>query len=152
MVDVGDKGISRREAVARVSIRMLPETLEAIQSGKLHKGQAFAAAQLAGIMAAKRTHEMIPLCHHIPLEVVQVDFRPDPVRAVLEIQTRAVTHAQTGVEMEALVAASAAALTIYDMAKAMDRAMTIDALRLVSKNGGRSGEFRRPGEKIWPRS
>src|SRR5260370_5835783 len=149
MVDVGDKGVSRREAVARVSIRMLPETLEAIQSGKLHKGQAFAAAQLAGIMAAKRTHEMIPLCHHIPLEVVQVDFRAHPVRAVLEIQTRAVTHAQTGVEMEALVAASAAALTIYDMAKAMDRAMTIDGLRLVSKNGGRRGEVRPPGRKLW---
>ena len=140
MVDVGDKGVSRREAVARVSIRMLPETLEAIQSGKLHKGQAFAAAQLAGIMAAKRTHEMIPLCHQIALEVVEVDFNPDAANSTLQIQARAVTDARTGVEMEALVAVSAAALTIYDMAKAIDRAMEIGAIRLIAKRGGRSGQ------------
>ena len=101
-------------------------------------------------MAAKRTHELIPLCHQIPLEAVDVDFRPDADHSTLEIQTRAVTQARTGVEMEALVAASAAALTIYDMAKAIDRAMVIDAIRLVHKSGGRSGDYQRLGEKPWP--
>ncbi|HSU90351.1 MAG TPA: cyclic pyranopterin monophosphate synthase MoaC, partial [Sporolactobacillaceae bacterium] len=106
--------------------------------------------RIAGIMAAKRTHEMIPLCHQIPLEVVEVEFRPDRAASRLEIQARAVTDARTGVEMEAMVAVSAAALTIYDMAKAIDRAMEIGAIRLVTKRGGRSGEFIRSGEPEWP--
>src|SRR5579863_4897894 len=141
MVAVGAKPVTRREAIARGEVRMAPATLEAIVGGKLKKGEALAAARIAGIMAAKRTHEMIPLCHQIPLEVVEVDFRPDRTGLSLEIQARTVTNARTGVEMEAMVAVSAAALTIYDMAKAIDRAMEIGAIRLVAKRGGRSGDF-----------
>lgn len=150
MVDVGEKPVTRREAVARGKIRMASATLAAIVGGKLKKGEALSAARLAGIMAAKRTHELIPLCHQLPLEVVSVDFRPDGKRSILEIEARAVTQARTGVEMEALVAVSTAALVIYDMAKAIDRAMEIGAIRLVTKRGGRSGEFTRPGESAWP--
>jgi cyclic pyranopterin phosphate synthase len=151
MVDVGDKPVTHREAVARAAIAMQAATLEAIIGGTLKKGEALAAARLAGIMAAKRTHELIPLCHQILLEVVEVDFYPAREQSELEIEARAVTDARTGVEMEALVAASAAALTIYDMAKAIDRAMVIGAVRLISKTGGRSGDFIRPGERPWPR-
>jgi cyclic pyranopterin phosphate synthase len=150
MVDVGEKPVTRREAIARGEIRMAPATLEAIIGGSLKKGEVIAAARLAGIMAAKRTHEMIPLCHQIPLEVVEVDFNPDAANSALQIQARAMTDARTGVEMEAMVAVSAAALTIYDMAKAIDRAMEIGAIRLVTKRGGRSGEFTRAGEPPWP--
>ena len=150
MVDVGEKPVTRREALARGAVKMEPATLDAIVGGRLKKGEALAAARLAGIMAAKRTHELIPLCHQIPLEVVEIEFRPDPARATLHIQARAATVARTGVEMEALVALSVAALTIYDMAKAIDRAMTIDAIRLVGKSGGRSGAFKRAGEPRWP--
>jgi len=150
MVDVGEKPITRREAIARGQVRMAPATLDAIVGGKLKKGEALAAARIAGIMAAKRTHEMIPLCHQIPLEVVEVEFRPDRTQSTLEIQARTITNARTGVEMEAMVAVSAAALTIYDMAKAIDRAMEIGAIRLVTKRGGRSGDFARPGEPRWP--
>jgi cyclic pyranopterin phosphate synthase len=149
MVDVGAKAITRREAVARGQVEMAPATLEAIAGGTLRKGEALAAARIAGIMAAKRTHELIPLCHQLPLEVVEVGFRPDRANSRLEIQARAVTLARTGVEMEALVAVSAAALTIYDMAKAIDRAMEIGAIRLVAKRGGRSGDFMRQGETEW---
>ena len=150
MVDVGDKPITRREAIARGRIAMAPATLDAIIGGKLKKGEALSAARLAGIMAAKRTHELIPLCHQLPLQVVEVDFRPDRGRSAIEIEARAVTEARTGVEMEALVAVSTAALVIYDMAKAIDRAMEIGAIRLVAKRGGRSGEFLRSGESAWP--
>jgi cyclic pyranopterin monophosphate synthase len=146
---VGEKPLTRREAIARCKVKMAPRTLDAIMGGRLEKGEALAAARLAGVMAAKRTHELIPLCHQIALEVVQVDFRPDRRRAALEIQARAATEAQTGVEMDAMIAASVAALTIYDMAKAIDRAMQIDAVRLVLKSGGRSGEFKRRGERNW---
>jgi cyclic pyranopterin phosphate synthase len=151
MVDVGDKAITRREAVARAAIAMQPATLEAIIGGTLKKGEALAAARLAGIMAAKRTCELIPLCHQIPLELVEVDFHPANDGSELEIEARAVTEARTGVEMEALVAASAAALTVYDMAKAIDRAMVISAIRLIRKTGGRSGDFIRPAEQPWQR-
>ncbi|MGD0074333.1 MAG: cyclic pyranopterin monophosphate synthase MoaC [Candidatus Binataceae bacterium] len=150
MVDVGDKPVTRREAVARAVVRMNPATLAAILEGKLEKGGALEVARLAAIMAAKRTHDTIPLCHAIPLQVVEVDFRSDHARDALEIQARAVAEARTGVEMEALTAVSVAALTIYDMAKAIDRAMVIDSIRLVSKRGGRSGEFVRPDEPTWP--
>ncbi len=150
MVDVGEKPVTRREAIARGQVKMAPATLEAIVGGKLEKGEALAAARIAGIMAAKRTHETIPLCHQIPLDVVEVDFRPDRANSTLEIQARTVTDARTGVEMEAMVAVSTAALTIYDMAKAIDRAMEIGAVRLVAKRGGRSGEFIRAGESQWP--
>ena len=151
MVDVGEKQVTRREAVARVVIEMQADTLAAILGGTLKKGEALAAARLAGIMAAKHTHELIPLCHQIALEVVEVDFYPAQKRSELEIEARAATDARTGVEMEALVAASTAALTIYDMAKAIDRGMVIGALRLIRKTGGRSGRFIRPGEGPWPR-
>jgi cyclic pyranopterin phosphate synthase len=146
MVDVGAKPITRREARARASLRMKPETLDAITQGSLKKGEALSAARLAGIMAAKRTHELIPLCHQIPLDAVEVEFRANSERGRLEIATRALTTSRTGVEMEALIAATVAALTVYDMAKAVDRAMTIDDIRLVSKSGGRSGEFVHPAE------
>jgi cyclic pyranopterin monophosphate synthase len=151
MVDIGDKPVTHREAVARAVVAMEAATLEAIVGGTLKKGEALAAARLAGIMAAKRTHELIPLCHQLPLQVVEVDFYPISERSELEIEARAVTDARTGVEMEALVAVSAAALTIYDMAKAIDRAMVIGAIRLVRKTGGRSGDFVRPGEPSVPR-
>jgi cyclic pyranopterin monophosphate synthase len=151
MVDVGTKSITRREAIARGAVAMAPATLDAIVGGKLKKGEALAAARLAGIMAAKRTHELIPLCHQIALEVVEVDFSPDRERSMLSIQARAVTDSKTGVEMEALVAVGVAALTIYDMAKAIDRAMRIESIRLVRKSGGRSGDFVRPGEAEWPK-
>ncbi|MGH7905591.1 MAG: cyclic pyranopterin monophosphate synthase MoaC [Candidatus Binataceae bacterium] len=149
MVDVGAKPITRREAIARGRIEMAPATLDAITGGKLKKGEAIAVARTAGIMAAKRTHELIPLCHQLPLEVVEVDFRPGLSGGAIEIQARAVTEARTGVEMEAMVAVSAAALALYDMAKAIDRAMVIGAIRLISKRGGRSGEFIRGGESDW---
>ena len=149
MVDVGEKPVTRREAIARGAVYMASATLDAIVGGTLKKGEALATARLAGIMAAKRTHELIPLCHQIPLEVVEVDFQPDPKSSALQIQSRAVTSGRTGVEMEALIAVSTAALTIYDMAKAIDRAMTIDAIRLVRKSGGRSGDFVRGGEREW---
>jgi cyclic pyranopterin phosphate synthase len=151
MVDVSGKPVTRREAVARAAIAMEPATLDAIIGGTLKKGEALAAARLAGIMAAKRTHELIPLCHQIPLEVIQLDFSPAAECDELEIEARAATQARTGVEMEALVAVSAAALTIYDMAKAIDRSMVIGSVRLISKTGGRSGEFQRRGERPWPR-
>jgi cyclic pyranopterin phosphate synthase len=149
MVDVGEKAVTRREAIARGAVRMAAATLDAIVGGTLKKGEALAAARIAGIMAAKRTHEMIPLCHQIPLEVVEIDFSADRTRSVIRIQARAVTDARTGVEMEAMVAVSAAALTIYDMAKAIDRAMEIGAIRLVAKRGGRSGDFVWQGEPPW---
>jgi cyclic pyranopterin monophosphate synthase len=149
MVDVGEKPITRREAIARGAVHMATATLDAIVGGTLKKGEALTTARLAGIMAAKRTHELIPLCHQIPLDAIEVDFLPDRASCALHIQSRAVTSGRTGVEMEALVAASTAALTIYDMAKAIDRAMTIDAIRLVRKTGGRSGDFVREGEPEW---
>src|SRR5260370_7859720 len=131
MVDVGEKPVTRREAVAGGAVRMEAATLEAIIGGTLKKGEALAAARLAGIMAAKRTHELIPLCHQVPLEVVEVDFRPDRARSTLEIQSRAVTDARTGVEMEALVPASAAALPLSDIANAIAPSMSIHAILLM---------------------
>jgi cyclic pyranopterin monophosphate synthase len=151
MVDVGAKAVTRREAVARGQVAMEEATLAAIIGGSLAKGEALAAARIAGIMAAKRTHEMIPLCHQIALDVVEIEFRPSRNSSALEIEARAVTSARTGVEMEAMAAVSVAALTIYDMAKSIDRAMEIGAIRLISKSGGRSGEFRRANEASWPR-
>jgi len=150
MVDVGEKPVTRRTAIACGRITMARATLAAILGGKLKKGEALSAARLAGIMAAKRTHELIPLCHQLPLEVVAIEFLPDRKRSTLEIEARAATEARTGVEMEALVAVTIAALVIYDMAKAIDRGMEIGPFRLVSKQGGRSGEFIRPGESAWP--
>ncbi len=149
MVDVGDKPSTARECVARGELHMERATLERIVAGGLPKGDVLATARIAGIQAAKRTHEWIPLAHAIPLDAVEISLEPDPGAsggARLRIEARVRAQARTGVEMEALVAVSAAALTVYDMCKAVDRGMRVDAVRLVSKQGGRSGAWRRPDE------
>jgi cyclic pyranopterin phosphate synthase len=141
MVDVSAKDTTRREAVADAEVRMSAEAVAAIRDRQIRKGDPLQAARLAGIMAAKRTSELIPLCHQVPLSTVEVDLEPRPQG--YRIVARAVTVAQTGVEMEALVAASVAALTLYDMLKAVDRAIVIGPIRLREKSGGRSGRYRR---------
>jgi cyclic pyranopterin phosphate synthase len=143
MVDVGAKPITRRECVARGEVRMAPETLARISQGTVPKGDVLATARLAGIQAAKRTDEWIPLCHSLPLDAVEVELTPDAQGSRVVIQARALAHWRTGVEMEALVAVSAAGLTIYDMCKAIDRGMTLGDVQLVSKSGGKSGEWTR---------
>jgi len=140
MVDVGDKPVTLREAVARATVRMSAAARRAIRSGAVKKGDPLQAARIAGIMAAKRTHELIPLCHPLPLTHVSVELTPTSRGYTLE--SRARTMAQTGVEMEALTAVAVAALTLYDMLKAVDRAMLIGDIRLVEKSGGRSGRFK----------
>ncbi|MGQ9928534.1 MAG: cyclic pyranopterin monophosphate synthase MoaC [Chloroflexaceae bacterium] len=141
MVDVGAKADTQREAVARGSITMQPETLRLIMSGTAPKGDVLAAARIAGIMAAKRTPDLIPLCHNLLLTHVSVMIEPDAEASVLRIEARVRTRGPTGVEMEALTAVSVAALTIYDMCKAVDRGMRIGDIRLAEKRGGRSGEI-----------
>ncbi len=141
MVDVGAKPETERVAVARGEITMRPETLRLITAGALAKGDVLAVAQVAGIMAAKRTAELIPLCHPIPLTQVEVGFAVDEPGARIEITATVRSCGRTGVEMEALTAVSVAALTIYDMAKAAEKTMRIGNIRLVSKRGGKSGEF-----------
>ncbi|WP_394241892.1 cyclic pyranopterin monophosphate synthase MoaC [Halopseudomonas laoshanensis] len=140
MVDVTSKAATSREAVAESIVRMLPATLELIQQGGHAKGDVFAVARIAGIMAAKRTHELIPLCHPLMLTSIKVELvaqAPDAVR----ITARCKLAGQTGVEMEALTAATIAALTLYDMCKAVDKGMVIEATRLLTKTGGKSGDF-----------
>lgn len=146
MVDVGHKDDTQREAVARGRILMKPETLTLIQDQGIAKGDVLAVAQVAGIMAAKRTHELIPMCHPLLLTHISLNFEPhqantanEPAR--IEITATVRTTGKTGVEMEALTAVSASGLTIYDMCKAVDRAMQIDAVRLVRKSGGKSGDI-----------
>jgi len=141
MVDVGDKAVSRREAVASAVVAMQPETMQALLSGQTKKGDVLATARIAGIQAAKRTSELIPLCHAIALTSVSVEFTPRPADARLEIAARVQARDRTGVEMEALTAVSVAALTIYDMLKAIDRGMLIEHVRLEEKRGGKSGDF-----------
>ena len=142
MVNVSSKGENLRKAVASAFIRMQPETLALIQSGGIAKGDVFATARIAGIMAAKRTPELIPLCHPIPLTFVGVELVPKPPDGVRIIATvEAMT--KTGVEMEALTAASVAALTVYDMCKAVDRSMQIERVQLEHKSGGKSGTYQR---------
>ncbi len=136
MVDVSDKPVTTREAVAQGMLHMAPGTLALAVSGQAKKGDVFAAAELAGVMAAKRTSDLIPLCHPLPLTAIKVDIKA--VDAGLMVTTRVKTTAQTGVEMEALTAASVALLTLYDMLKAADKAMTILDLKVVAKTGGRS--------------
>ena len=143
IVDIGDKAVTRRRAVAQARVLAGSETIAAIMGGGLKKGDALAVARIAGIMAAKKTSELIPLCHPIPLTKVSVDIETDGDAAIL-IQATAETTGQTGVEMEALVAASTAAMTLYDMAKAIDRAIVITDLCLLEKSGGKSGNFTRP--------
>jgi cyclic pyranopterin phosphate synthase len=145
MVDVADKPVTRRVCVARGEVRMAAETLQRIASGAMPKGDVLATARLAGIQAAKRTDEWIPLCHSLPLDGVEIDLIPDAERSRVAIEARVQAHARTGVEMEALVAVSAAGLTVYDMCKAIDRSMTIAGVRLESKSGGKSGEWKRSG-------
>ena len=142
MVDVTPKDSTDRAAIAQGKVAMRPETLALILSGDAKKGDVLGAARIAGIMAAKRTHELIPLCHPIALTAVTVDITPDPDLPGLVVRTEAKTRGQTGVEMEALTAASVACLTIYDMAKAVDRGMRIDGVRLIEKRGGKSGLWR----------
>ena len=144
MVNIAQKTVTLRRARAACRLHLRPHTLRALIAGKLPKGDALAAAQLAGIQAAKRTWELIPLCHPIPLTSVQVRFRPRAGEALLEIESRVETRARTGVEMEALAAAAAAALTIYDMCKSRDPGLEITALRLLEKSGGKSGRWKRP--------
>jgi cyclic pyranopterin phosphate synthase len=141
MVDVGNKAVTRRRAVASGKVIMKPATATAIREGSLQKGEALAVARLAGIQAAKRAHELIPLAHPLPLEQVKVDF--EAVKDAVLIRAEARVTAKTGVEMEALCAVAAAALAIYDMAKAIDRGMIISDIRLEEKSGGRSGRWKR---------
>ncbi|HOA22182.1 MAG TPA: cyclic pyranopterin monophosphate synthase MoaC [Anaerolineaceae bacterium] len=144
MVDVSEKTESVRESLASALVRMKPETLALIQAGEMPKGDVFACARVAGIMAAKRTPELIPLCHPIPISMVSVDFEvlaEDQLRIIARVKTTF----KTGVEMEALTAVSVAALTVYDMCKAVDRGMQILQIQLEQKSGGKSGNFQRDG-------
>ncbi len=139
MVDVSAKPETSRTATARVTIAMEPATADLIREGRASKGDVLGVARLAGIMAAKRTADLIPLCHPLPITAVTLDLRAEA--ASVEIEATVRTTGRTGVEMEALTAASVAALTVYDMCKAVDRAMRIDGLRVVHKDGGKSGAF-----------
>ena len=145
MVDVGDKPVTAREALARGEITMSATVLRLIRTGALAKGDPLQVARLAGIMAAKKTAELIPLCHPLPLTHVRVELTP--IRRGYRIEARVRTTSQTGVEMEALTAVAVAALTIYDMAKAVDKGMVIGDICLIEKKGGRSGHYRRKGTR-----
>ena len=144
MVDVGAKAVTRRTATAAARVTMSPATLQMILDGGHQKGDVLGVARVAGIMAAKRTHELIPLCHPLPLDSVAVELVGNADEAAVDVRATCTTSARTGVEMEALTAASVAALTVYDMCKAVDRAMQIGAVRLLHKAGGKSGTFRAP--------
>jgi cyclic pyranopterin phosphate synthase len=143
MVDVSDKDVTRREATARAVVTMQTETARLISSGGIAKGDVLAVAQVAGVMAAKRTPDLIPMCHPLPISGVEFKFDLDVDDARLEIQATVRVTGRTGVEMEALTAAAVAALTVYDMCKAVDRGMSIGNLELLHKSGGKSGEFSR---------
>ena len=141
MVDVSEKDVTARTAVARATVEMQPETLTLILEGKAKKGDVIATARIAGIMAAKKTHELIPLCHPLMISKVTVDFEAHPASATIEVTAMVKVEGKTGVEMEALTACSVACLTLYDMCKAVDRGMKITNMRLVEKAGGKSGQF-----------
>lgn len=141
MVDVSEKDVTSRSATAKAAVEMLPETLHLVLEGKARKGDVLATARIAGIMAAKKTHELIPLCHPLMITKVTVDFIPDEASATIEVTATVKVEGKTGVEMEALTACSVACLTLYDMVKAVDRGMKITNLRLVEKSGGKSGHF-----------
>jgi len=143
MVDVGDKPFTHREATASALVRMLPSTLQLIKTGGISKGDVLAVAQVAGVMAAKQTWGLIPMCHPLPLSGVRLGFELDEAASAVRITATVRVTGQTGVEMEALTAVSVAALTIYDMCKAVDRGMVIERVQLEHKLGGKSGEFRR---------
>jgi cyclic pyranopterin monophosphate synthase len=141
MVDVSDKHVTSRSATAKAKVQMLPETLALIMTGTAKKGDVLATARIAGIMAAKKTHELIPLCHPLMISKVSVDFVADEKNHAIEVTAMVRVEGKTGVEMEALTACSIAALTLYDMCKAVDRGMKITDLRLTEKSGGKSGTF-----------
>ena len=141
MVDVGDKPVTERLAVATAVVHMLPATLAKLAAGELPKGNVLTTAHIAGVMAAKRCDELIPLCHSLPLSGIELTFALDETASCVRIRASAHVKASTGVEMEALTAASVAALTIYDMCKAIDKQMRIDDIRVIEKRGGRSGDF-----------
>ena len=148
MVNVGEKPVTHRVCIAQGEVQMASDTLERIVAGETPKGDVLATARLAGIQACKRTADWIPLAHPLPLDAVSVDFRPEgsaePGLSTLCIEVQAEAHARTGVEMEALVAVTAAGLTIYDMCKAIDRSMSLTNVRLVRKSGGKSGVWEKP--------
>ena len=146
MVDVGHKAVTERVAVARGAVVMKPETLQLIIEGNVQKGDVLRVAELAGVMAAKRTADLIPLCHPLPLNQIDVVCAPDADANCVRIEATVAVSGKTGVEMEALTAVSVAGLTVYDMAKAVDRTMHLTDVRLVFKQGGRSGTFRAEGE------
>jgi cyclic pyranopterin phosphate synthase len=141
MVDVSAKYATERVAVAEGRVIMRPETLDAVTAGNAQKGDVLGAARLAGIMAAKRTHGLIPLCHPLPISKVEIEITPDLALPGFEVRATVKVNGQTGVEMEALVAVSISCLTIYDMAKAIEKGMHIEGIRLLSKSGGKSGDF-----------
>lgn len=145
MVDVSGKPSTERVAIAEGHVLMQPETLAVVRSGNAKKGDVLGAARIAGIMAAKRTHELIPLCHPLALSQVEVEAVPDGKLPGVRVTARVKVGGQTGVEMEALTAVSVACLTIYDMVKAIDRGMRVEGIRLVEKSGGKSGHFRAEG-------
>jgi cyclic pyranopterin phosphate synthase len=142
MVDVGDKAVTSRLAVARAQIRMKPETLSVILASELSKGDALVTARIAAIQAAKKTSDLIPLCHPLPITKVSVELRADHALPGIVIEVTCKVRGQTGIEMEALTAASVAALTVYDMAKSIDRGMVIEQVMLIEKSGGKTGEWR----------
>ena len=142
MVDVSEKDVTARSATAAARVEMRPETLALILEGKAKKGDVLATARIAGIMAAKKTHELIPLCHPLMISKVSVEFTPDTEHSAVEVTATVKVEGKTGVEMEALTACSVACLTLYDMCKAVDRAMKITDLRLIEKAGGKSGHFK----------
>ena len=146
MVDVGDKDVTERVAIAEGAVIMAPETLDAIRAGDAKKGDVIGTARIAGILAAKRTHDLIPLCHPLALTKVAVEIDALDDLPGLRVRATAKVNGRTGVEMEALTAVSVACLTIYDMAKAIDRGMTITGIRLLEKTGGRSGVWRAEAE------
>ncbi|MGJ3252456.1 MAG: cyclic pyranopterin monophosphate synthase MoaC [Elainellaceae cyanobacterium] len=141
MVDVSAKSPNSRQAIATGQVRMLPTTFATIQAGNAPKGDVLGTARLAGIMAAKQTAHLIPLCHPLPLQKVEVSLTPDEQLPGYHIQAEVKTNAETGVEMEALTAVSVAALTLYDMAKALEKSIKIEAIQLLSKTGGKSGDY-----------
>src|SRR3954451_4310762 len=146
MVDVSDKPVTARRAVAEAAVSVSPETMSLVIDGGGPKGDVLGVAELAGVMGGKRTSELIPLCHPLPLTDLVVAVTPDRAAGVLRIRAEAATTSQTGVEMEAMTAASVAALTVYDMVKGVERGVEIRGLRLVSKTGGKSGEWHRPSD------
>ncbi|HHU32684.1 MAG: cyclic pyranopterin monophosphate synthase MoaC [Zhaonellaceae bacterium] len=149
MVDVSAKAETVRVAVARGKIMMARETLKLITLGQMPKGDVLAVARVAGIMAVKKTSDLIPMCHPLMITGCNIQYKIDEDKSTINIEATAKTTGKTGVEMEALTAVSVAALTIYDMCKAVDKNMVIDQIRLISKSGGKSGEYKREGEELW---